>query len=287
MSDLELTVEGPGEAQTQIRSGHDEYSIRPGMFVLPDLSELSMHAGDKRKIIDLTTPSGSGDDPADRQGSQKLDIVEQFMLDAKVKTFNEMLIMIRDHLKAKTSTCSSVLILIWVDENVASFVSTGDLTDCTDGDIDGNKVNFKPLIENSYLLLKTASGCDLSVMGMSRSSKYIEISSTTAPSQYKKGYNSLMRAIAVFIAYKERLSIVSEVSNPVSAYALLTRYETVVEWKTRKNTTTYTYALSKEQARKIMKDVSRITIHPSDSNFERAARVIVQSDVLCANHKPR
>ena len=258
------------------------------MFLIPDLSRLSVSAGEKRDLPDeLVTPSNEG--PIRRQRSQTPDIVKKFIRDAKQIDDRKSLVeLISSHLRDATVSCRPPLTVTLVEYPDAEKAYSSGFIECKDG---GEIERFVPWRADDYLVLRTEDECDLSVMGLSYwYAQTIEMLSNTPPGQRQKGYNSLMRAIAVLIACTEEESIVSIISNEVSAYALLTRYETVVEWntsRTRSGTTTYSYPMSKANARMIMNDVATITIKPSDSNFEHAARIIMQGDVLCANHKPR
>ena len=86
--------------------------------------------------------------------------------------------------------------------------------------VNGKRENFFPFVSDEYVVLRTVTGCDLSIVGLTTMEYDIEITSDTVPSQQRKGYNTVLRAVAVIVAFMEGKALRSEVSNAWSAYTL-------------------------------------------------------------------
>ena len=252
---------------------------------MPNLSALSIQAGEageKRKVQDdFVTPT-----PKHPHNRPLRSDVEEFM-QSEDKDLSGLLRIISSRLTDMTTAlkCKSPLVLIHI-----KYMDIKDgLRDCAPKNLEEFK-SYTPYLSEDYIVLRTGTGCDLSAIGMDfGNADYIEISSDTAPRQREKGYNTLMRAIAVIIAFFYEKPLMSFVANPLSAYALLTKYETkVLEWtRPRENSPrrvrpeTYDAPLSRDDAMKVKDQVATLSIPPSDRNFKTACSVI-ESGVQCA-----
>ena len=130
-------------------------------------------------------------------------------------------------------------------------------------------------------MLRTVTGCDLSLVGLSTTDEDIEITSDTAPSQQRKGYNTLLRAVAVMISFVEGKAIRSEVSNAWSAYTLLKSYQTSV--LTKDGQTIHNSApLTKEDAMGAKTSCKQVFLRPTVVNLDIATRLFIDTVVKCA-----
>lgn len=175
------------------------------------------------------------------------------------------------HLRTKTThVCNTPLILTL---GIAYY----DAVEC----VDGERRQFTPIVSDEYVVLRTNTdpGCDLSILGLSTDANIV-MTSNTVDSQQKKGYNTLLRAVGVMIAYVEHKKMHSEVSNAWSAYTLIKEYQTSVVFKdgTRKN---YHKPLEKKTALEIKKDCRHVYLRPTQDNMIIATRLFARADVKC------
>lgn len=138
-----------------------------------------------------------------------------------------------------------------------------------------------PFLNDEYVVLRTTTGCDLSLVGLSTTDADIEITSDTASSQQRKGYNTLLRAVAVMISFVEGKAIRSDVSNAWSAYTLLKDYQTSVITKDGR-TIHYPAPLTKEAATDAKASCKQVFLRPTVVNLDIATRLFVKAIVKCA-----
>jgi hypothetical protein len=142
--------------------------------------------------------------------------------------------------------------------------------------------HFTPILNDEYIVLRTVTGCDLSLTGLSTGdSVYIEITSDTVPSQQKKGYNTILRAVAVMLAFVEGKPIKADIANSLSAYTLLKDYQASVLTKDDR-LVDYRNALSKDEARRVKGECKQVFIRPTVYNLENATRIFWGAVVKCA-----
>lgn len=151
--------------------------------------------------------------------------------------------------------------------------------------VDGRRKDYLPLLNDEYVVLRTVDGCDLSIIGLSTDADDIEITSDTVTSQQKKGYNTILRAVAVMIAKVEDKPLRSEISNAWSAYTLMKMFQTTLI-RANGGTTKFNTPLSREESLEAKKGVNggRILIPPTLLNLKLATRAFVDAlDMLrCA-----
>lgn len=169
-------------------------------------------------------------------------------------------------------------------------VGTDDrATECLPG---GERKEYILFISSLYICLSTTTGCDLSCIGLDVSNEYIEITSDTVPSQRKKGYNTLMRSVAVVVSCFLGKPLVSEVSNEVSAYAMLKLFATTVVWKSSKvpdhwpHSQDFTEPVSDDLASSLKGKCAKIVVNPTRANLQRAIALFRASSVLCLDERP-
>lgn len=139
--------------------------------------------------------------------------------------------------------------------------------------VGGRRKNHVPLLNDEYVILRTTNGCDLSLVGLSTDEDDIEITSDTVKSQQKKGYNGILRSIAVMIAYVEGKPLRSEISNAWSAYTLMKMFQTTLV-RANGDTTSFDSPLSQEDSSETKKEASggKILIRPTVVNLNLATR---------------
>lgn len=148
-----------------------------------------------------------------------------------------------------------------------------DTTECVDNGTNKGLL----LLNDQYIILRTQQPklCDLSAIGLSTDEpEEVEITSNTVPSQRRKNYNGLLRAIAVMIAYAEGKSLRSEVSNAWSAYTLMKMFQTTVLYNDG-TTTTYTARLTPEEAARAKRGAKVVLVRPTVANLNFATRAFV------------
>ena len=133
-----------------------------------------------------------------------------------------------------------------------------------------------------HVILRTTTGCDLSGIGLRTEGNYIEISSNTVDSQKRKGYNSIMRAIAVMIAGVEDKWVRSQTANHLSAYTLIKTYQNRyaldpsitgdLNDQPRDDDPVHE-PLTTEQAKEVMYDITYGDVPPTEENMDMAARM--------------
>ena len=166
---------------------------------------------------------------------------------------------------------------------VAMLISLSDKylrTQC----VDGTTKDFIPFVNDAYVALLTVDGCDLSIVGLSTQEKAIEITSDTVESQQKKGYNTILRSVAVMVAFVEGKSLLSEIENAWSAYTLMKMFQTTLVRKDGE-TVVFDDRLSVEEAMHMKGGAKRILVRPTVKNMEYSSRVFVDclDNLRCAN----
>ena len=136
---------------------------------------------------------------------------------------------------------------------------------------------------SEYLVMYTGSEdkpCVLSILEivLNENKDRIEISSNTAKSQLQKGYNGLMRAVAVMIACACDIPVHSSTINYVSAYALMKTYQTKVEQGG--SILTFQDRLG-DGAKDFMHIVRAVIVLPTAKNFDYAVSVF-KAKLQCA-----
>lgn len=146
----------------------------------------------------------------------------------------------------------------------------------------GERFESTTFLSDEYIRLRTIDGCDLSIIGISEDRSNIEITSDTVKSQQRKGYNTIMRAVAVIISFVRGKDLRSEITNKWSAYSLLKDYQVTVVWKGGKEENMLK-PMSCEDAKQLMNNCKRIFIRPTVENLNNATRILTRSSLKCAD----
>ena len=186
----------------------------------------------------------------------------------KCSTRKEVVKLTSKHLRRETKECGVPLIL--------AVKSSYGAVEC----IDGQTRHFDPFLNDEYIILRTVTGCDMSLVGLSTTDTDIEVTSDTVPSQGRKGYNTLLRAVAMMCAFVEGKAIRSEVSNAWSAYTLLKTYQTSAILKDG-SVIHYTSPLTKEEALTMKVKCKQVFMRPTIINMEIATRIFLDTAVKC------
>jgi len=103
--------------------------------------------------------------------------------------------------------------------------------------------------------------------------RHLEMLSQTPETQRRRGFNKLLRAIAVMVAYVEKQSIVSlDVSdNHCSSYTLMREYETYIDWCTELKP-----PMEQGVAECMCATTSTVSVPATRKNFERACDVVTR-----------
>jgi len=137
-------------------------------------------------------------------------------------------------------------------------------------------------VSDMYVRLRTVEGCDLSVVGLGHEEgeeEYV-LTSDTVPTQQRKGYNALLRAVAVMVAHVLRVPLRSDVANAWSAYSLLKDYQTT---GVRRDGTRETLdRLSREEAAARKSLYRTLYVRPTVANLDFATRLFADATVRCA-----
>lgn len=147
---------------------------------------------------------------------------------------------------------------------------------------------FVSLIEDDdplsmlYVRLQTFDGCDLAFVGLAEFETFLEITSDTVPSQRRKHYNTLLRTVAVVLAFQLHKPIKSTVTNAWSAYTLLKDYQTTVRFKQDAGKKVFPAPLPKEVAREIKGECSEVFVRPTVDNLHFATRLFADATVKCS-----
>jgi hypothetical protein len=148
--------------------------------------------------------------------------------------------------------------------------------------INGNREAIEPYISDKYVRLRNIDRCDISIIGIAESAEYIEITSDTVPCEQRKGYNTLMRAVAVIVAFVCGKPILSVIDNKWSAYSLLKDYQTTIVWKGG-GEVILSGPLSREDAKNAMKDCKLVFIRPTIINLNFATRIFARASIQCGS----
>lgn len=156
---------------------------------------------------------------------------------------------------------------------LATKTSAYGMTEC----VGSKRSEALQLLNDEYVVMRTTEGCDLSLIGLSCGEDTIEITSNTVDSQQKKGYNSLLRAAAVMIAYVEKKPLRSEIANAWSAYALLKSFQ-VTFIRPDGNKIVYSAPLTKEEAMEAKRDSNKgkIFVRPTIVNLDLATELFTR-----------
>jgi hypothetical protein len=211
-------------------------------------------------------------------------LIETNMLTALRKTIRDectsrkhVLRTVSKLLRAASSECDTV-ILVTINKRYGAIECVG-----------GRRKEYVPLLNDEYVVLRTADGCDLSLIGLSsKGGENIEITSDTVVSQQKKGYNGILRAVAVMIAFVERKPLRSEISNTLSAYTLMKMFQTTLI-RANGETTIFASPLSAEDSSEAMRDSrgGRVLVRPTVVNLDLATSAFVDAmyKLRCATHR--
>ena len=146
--------------------------------------------------------------------------------------------------------------------------------------VDGETTEFLPFLNDEYVVLRTVDGCDLSLVGLSTGDDTIVITSDTVESQQKKGYNTMLRAVAVMIAFVEDKPLRSDIDNAWSAYTLMKMFQTTLVQRDG-TTTVFDDRLSADDAMQWKRGAKQVLVRPTIKNVNYATRVFVDRlDVL-------
>tara|TARA_B100001109_G_scaffold66317_2_gene54087 strand:- start:5125 stop:5964 length:840 start_codon:yes stop_codon:yes gene_type:complete len=233
-------------------------------------------------------PNGAQPDAAQRSVRQKRVLTET---DRRIKAFREALLssapngrpgllrVIEIHvLKPASRDCKDPLKLRY-----NSSPSRKNLIACPSGESGENGGEFSRYHAEAEIELFTESGGVLSVIGISPvafDDEVLEIFSATPDSQKRKGYNTLLRAVAVIVACVEGKSVFSNVCNWVSAYILLRNFSAMVVYE--ENAETFVKPLTHDEAIRVAKAAHFVEVFGSNDNCVRAQRLLMEAAVLCA-----
>tara|TARA_Y100000389_G_C17357126_1_gene461729 strand:+ start:47 stop:919 length:873 start_codon:yes stop_codon:yes gene_type:complete len=245
-------------------------------------------------------PNGAQPDAAQPRVRQKPVLTET---DRRIKAFQQALLrsapndrpgllrVIERHvLEPASSDCRGPLKLRY-DDSPYDSPSRKNLIACPSGESGengGEVINRYPA--EAEIQLYTEPGGVLSVIGISQSqfdAQHLEIFSETPDSQRNKGYNKLLRAVAVIVACVEEQSVQSAVCNWVSAYILLRNFAAQVVYKksffrATAGVKTFDQPLTPDEATRAAKAAHFVKVFGSDDNFLRAQRLLIEAAVLCA-----
>lgn len=185
-----------------------------------------------------------------------------------------------NHIRAATTRpCDLPLLLM--------YTAKYDATEC----VADSRRAMAHFAADVYVHLRTTNGCDLSTIGLDLTEENLEITSWTAETQVRKGYNAILRAVAVLLARLAGRELFSFPTNPVSAYALTTTYACTVALAGGERRE-LAEPLGRQEARelvglksdgtKLARNVKSVMIPPTDENFDRALAVF-DRQVRCAN----
>jgi len=153
-----------------------------------------------------------------------------------------------------------------------------------------------------YLTLTFGEACTLATIGIKRQDAkerqahmfqkdYLEIFCNTAPTQYCKGYNSLLTAVAVMIACKQEKVLYSYNVNEqnLSSYTLMRSYQFLRAGESQPRgplKQEEACAASKKRGSDDMgdsdSDSDDVGVVPNAYNFERAQLIVIARAVQCA-----
>tara|TARA_B100001109_G_scaffold196044_1_gene162625 strand:+ start:468 stop:1430 length:963 start_codon:yes stop_codon:yes gene_type:complete len=158
----------------------------------------------------------------------------------------------------------------------------------------------KPFIafqeKDYYLVLTFEAACTLSVVGIKREdavhgaepmfeNDYLEIFSNTADSQTCKGYNTILRAVAVMIACMQGMVLYSFNVNEqnLSSYTLMRSYE-FLQCNEREPRGPLT---QQDACAASKRNVDDVGVTPTQENFRRAQEIMTTRAVECAGAERR
>lgn len=180
----------------------------------------------------------------------------------------------------QATECCAIPLELVIDSEYRSFA-----TECV-GD---RRRQHNIYLGETYVRLQTVDGCELSVVNLDLDDDTLEIISETVPSQQRKGYNALLRSVAVLVAHVQRATLVSNVENPLSAYTLLKTYQCTVVWRKHDNTDKglqlFACPLSAEEARAAAARSIQVRVHPTMFNLDVALRQFEEAVILCADEE--
>ena len=167
------------------------------------------------------------------------------------------------------------------------------LEECV-GDTRKQFVHFEE--KDYYLVLTFGEACTLSTLGIKRESAvegaepmfekdYLEIFSNTVDSQTCKGYNTILRAVAVMIACIECMVLYSYNVNELnlSSYTLMRSYEFLANDERMPRGPLSQHEACAESKR----EKDDVGVIPSPENFKRAQEVVMTRVVACAEEERR
>lgn len=148
--------------------------------------------------------------------------------------------------------------------------------------------DFPVFSAEHYVVLATASGCVLSVVGLdtNEGDDRLEVLLTTPQSQQGKGYNSLLLAACVLLAWAQGVDIKAAIANQVTTYMIARRFHGEADYGNGVTTTT---PMSREEAIRLADsgEVVEMTILASEANFAVATQVAFESALMCAETERR
>ena len=152
---------------------------------------------------------------------------------------------------------------------------------------------------DAQIELRTEDGCTLSVIGLDddendeafKCGPAITIASVTPEGQQGKGYNTLLRAVVVVIGCMENRNIYAHTTNHVSAYTLLRHFAAETEctlvdpnnWREEyQEYHEFHTPQDPQKAEDLSWSTTGVLVKHSDENLQRAAELIVNAAVRCA-----
>lgn len=143
-------------------------------------------------------------------------------------------------------------------------------------------VEYDDPLSTIYVRLQTMDKCDLAFVGLAEFETFVEITSDTVPSQRRKHYNTLLRTVAVILAFKMHKPIKSTVTNAWSAYTLLKDYQTTVRLKQTQEKHVFMTPLSKDDAYDLKARCGEVYVRPTVDNLQYATRLFDDATVKCS-----
>jgi hypothetical protein len=145
---------------------------------------------------------------------------------------------------------------------------------------DGTQKRLKTMVflADYHIRLQTLHGCDYAVVGMSTMENIphgVELITETLRSQRRKGYNKLMRAIAIVVGFVDEKILYSNTENPISAMIQLKSYICDISFDLKKNQyISHTNIRNEKYIDSIYKDVKIIRLDPH-INIDRSINTII------------